>query len=231
MSRKLKNTKIGDTVSRFRDDYEYRATVSAAASIFVSLFFAAYNFVLWLKKGYEWNIGIAVYYALLCAVRAVVVIAEIRASKSSDEGLKNEKTAVFAGVFTCLISVALVLSIALMTVNRREVDYGTVTAITVATYTTYKIVVAVRAFIRTKNAFSVATSTLKNIGFIDALTSVLSLQYTLIVTFGVMDDEMFTLCAFSSCAIWVGIVGLSVRLLVVSIKRLRKLKAARADGV
>ena len=99
MSRKLKNTKIGDTVSRFRDDYEYRATVSAAASIFVSLFFAAYNFVLWLKKGYEWNIGIAVYYALLCAVRAVVVIAEIRASKSSDEGLKNEKNRGVCGRF------------------------------------------------------------------------------------------------------------------------------------
>ena len=106
---------------------------------------------------------------------------------------------------------------------------GTITAITVATYTTYKIVIAVRAFLRTRHGFSIEASTLKSIGFIDALTSVLSLQYTLIVTFGSMDAGMFTLCAFSSFTLWVGVVGLSVRLLVVSIKAFKDARAAKAS--
>lgn len=232
MKKDRKNGIITETVSRIRDDYEYRTTVSAAVSIFVSLFFAAYNFALWLGNGYESNIGIAVYYALLCAVRAIVVISEARETARGDtpkNGLIAEKTAVAAGIFTCLISVALVLPIALMTVSRREVRYGTITAITVATYTTYKIVMAVRAFLWTRHGFSIEASTLKSIGFIDALTSVLSLQYTLIVTFGSMDDGMFTLCAFSSFTLWVGVVGLSVRLLVVSIKALLDARAAKAS--
>ena len=219
MDRKQKNTKIHDTLSRFRDDYEYRTMVSAIASIFVSLFFAAYNFAVFVKTRYEWNIGIAIYYALLCIVRAVVEIAGIRGKKRDDDHA-GEKTAVAAGVFTCAISAALVLPIAMMTMNRREVHYDTITAITVAAYTTYKIVIAVRSFLKTRHAYSATISTLKNIGFIDALTSVLSLQYTLIVTFGDM-SEMFTMCAFTSFAIWVGIVGLSIRLLVISVKTLR----------
>ena len=48
MKKDRKNGIITETVSRIRDDYEYRTTVSAAVSIFVSLFFAAYNFALWL---------------------------------------------------------------------------------------------------------------------------------------------------------------------------------------
>lgn len=225
MDHNSKNTKIHDTVSRFRDDYEYRTMVSAIASIFVSLFFAAYNFAVFLKTGYEWNIGIAVYYALLCVVRAAVEIAGVRGKKRDDDHA-GEKTAVAAGIFTCMISVALVLPIAMMTMNRREVHYDTITAITVATYTTYKIVVAVRAFLKTRHAYSATISTLKNISLVDALTSVLSLQYTLIVTFGDM-SEMFTMCAFTSFAIWVGIVGLSIRLVIVSVKTLREAASDR----
>lgn len=69
---------------------------------------------------------------------------------------------------------------------------------------------------------------LKTVGFIDALVSVLSLQYTLIMTFGGgMDKKMFILCAVSSFAIWALLIAVSLMSLLRAIK-LRK--TAKING-
>lgn len=52
---------------------------------------------------------------------------------------------------------------------------------------------------------------LRNVNLVDALVSVLSLQYALVMTFGGgIEGDMLFLCAFSSLAVWGFLIILSV---------------------
>lgn len=63
-------------------------------------------------------------------------------------------------------------------------SYGTITMITIATYTFFKIVAAVVKLIKARKYDSLLIITLRNISISDALVSMLSMQMSMFATFG-----------------------------------------------
>ena len=108
-----------------------------------------------------------------------------------------------------------------MALRKKEINYSVIPAIATAAYTVFKTVIAIRNFIKAGKYSNLSVKILKNISFIDAFVSVLSLQYILIVTF---DDgtngNMPVLGAVTSVAIWSFLVIISV-LSVVRAVRIR----------
>jgi len=118
-----------------------------------------------------------------------------------------------------VIDFALIAPISLMVLQKKPIAFSSIPAIATAAYTTCKIVIAVRNIVKIRKKRHLSLKILRTVSFVDALVSVLTLQYTLIITFGGgMDKDMFVLCAFSSFGIWVVLIGLSLKSLVRSIK-------------
>lgn len=71
-------------------------------------------------------------------------------------------------------------------------------AITIAAYTTYKIIMSAINFSKAKKNGNLSVKMLRNVNLVDALVSVLSLQYALVMTFGggIEGDMLF--CAHSA---------------------------------
>ena len=60
-------------LKRIKNDYVFRAFIFSALSFLITMLFTAYNVFLYIAYKAVWNIGIAVYYALLLSIRAYVI--------------------------------------------------------------------------------------------------------------------------------------------------------------
>ena len=205
------------------NDETKRTFLSSTISLVVTLAFAGYHVFLSVAYGAVWNIGIAVYYALLGGIRAFILFAEVILHRlgTTDERKERVRGRLFfvQSVVLFIIDVALVTPIVLMMLQEMDVNYTEIPAIASAVYTFYKIVLATINYVKNRERQHLSVQILKNLNFVDALVSVLSLQYILIVTFGNgIEGDMKIMCAFSSFAIWALIVAVSLLALLKAIK-------------
>ncbi len=112
-----------------------------------------------------------------------------------------------------------------MVLEQKAVNYSLIPAIAMAAYTTYKVILSAKSFVKTRRGQQLSVTMLRSVSFVDALVSVLSLQYTLIMTVdGAIVGDMFVLCAVSSFAFWIALVAISVFTLIGAVKKFRSHK-------
>ncbi len=216
-------------LKRIKNDYVFRTFIFTALSFFVTLVFTIYNTFLGVAYKSVWNIGIALYYALLLCIRAYIIFSERKFYKNNltDEQKDRKRKIIFfvQSILLLIIDFALIAPISLMVLQKRAIKFSQIPAIAMAGYTSFKIFVSTRNIFKTKFEMNLSIKMLRNINFIDALVSILSLQYTLIMTFGGgLDEDMFTLCAISSFCIYVLLFILSLKTFLSSIRIITKNK-------
>ena len=122
-------------------------------------------------------------------------------------------------ILLLIIDLALIAPITLMVLQKKEIHYSKIHAITIATYTCYKIIQSTRNYVKTRKLNNLSIRTIRCVNFIDSLVSILSLQYTLIMTFSdESTTDMLRLGATSSFVIWIFIVLISILNLINAIK-------------
>src|SRR5699024_1739342 len=110
------------------------------------------------------------------------------------------------------------LPITMMVTLDKPVSMGTIPAITMATYTTWKITMASIHLSRQRRRPSgnILVAELRTVNFIDALVAVLTLQNALIMvmrTTTADENAMLPVSAVSSAVIYVVIVFITLRIL------------------
>lgn len=209
---------------RMKNDYAFRTFISAAVSFIATIIFTLFNLYLGIAYRAEWNLCIAAYYALLVAIRAFVIIHERKISRgnyeSSVRDRRRKDAFLIQSILLFITDFALITPVSLMVLQRKAVSYSAIPAIAVAAYTTYKIIVSARNYFKAEKQQNLSVRMLKDISLIDAAVSVLSLQYTLIMTFGDgIQGNMLTLCAVTSLIIWLLLLAFSTSVLVFAIRR------------
>lgn len=190
------------------------------ASFGMTILFAIYNGFLGIYQFSIWHGSIGIYYLLLAGIRGIILLTEKNIkTKSKKEKTKRRKQAfALSAAMLLLLNVALICPIVLMVKFEKPVNLSLIPAIAMAAYTTYKVTIAsvnIYKQKRRKNSnFLIAE--LRDINFIDALVSVLTLQNTLIMVNSTEQsiDNMFVLAAISSAVIYIIIVVISICLIV-----------------
>lgn len=206
-----------------KNDYAFRTFFFSALSFLVGVAYAAFNFYLGLKYKTAWNLGIAAYYLSLLCIRAYILCSEIKFFKAGlDEQQKENARRHLYRVQSVLLfatDLALIAPITLMALQQKYVNFSTETAITIAAYTTYKIIMSAINFSKSQKSRHLSVKMLRNINLVDALVSLLSLQYALIMTFGGgISGDMLVVCACSSFAVWAFLIFMSVSTAVKAVK-------------
>ncbi|MGN0394525.1 MAG: hypothetical protein ACI4EF_04120 [Coprococcus sp.] len=119
----------------------------------------------------------------------------------NDFGFRTVANSMLSSVITVLfvLSISLVGPITLMVLNRKSVNMTLIPAIAMATYIAYKVVMAPVNMKKSRNFKDSLVKLLRNINFIDALISILTLQNTLLVVKASADrQDMMLLAAISS---------------------------------
>lgn len=181
-------------------------------SILVTLSFVIYNAYFGIKYVDAFSIGISIYYLLLIWVRSATLIFEKVISEKDDMiksrlRIKNYK---ISSIFVFIIDICLIAPIILMVIEPKDVFFGIIPAIAMAAYSTYKIVIAIINYIKSKKSKNPTIILLREINIIDAIVSILTLQHTLIMVNGGMNDDMRTLSFVTSILLIVLIIGFSI---------------------
>lgn len=221
-------TSPGPSLRRWRNDYAFSTTVSAAASLGITTLFALYNGFLGISLGSLWNGAICAYYLLLVAIRGSLLLTEWKAQGAGDEEKtrSRQRALLVSAIMLLVLNLALICPIAMMAKLEKVVDVGLIPAIAMATYTTCKITMAA-IHLRKRNkveGIDPVVRELRTINFIDALVSILVLQNTLIMVNSAKADiqSMLVLSAVSSAVIYIVIVFISIRLLRNAIRQRAK---------
>lgn len=181
----VRSTKTGE---QLLTDSRSRIVVLASWGFIFNLAYALYNGVLGAVTQSLWFISMCAYYILLSIMRFSAVLYERR--KGSEKSIDTEIFVMrFSGVL--LMGLAVVLSGLVYLSLTKEIasQYRQIVMITIATYTFIKITLAVINFVKVKKKKSPLLSTIRNIACADAAASVLSLQRSMLVSFGNMDSR------------------------------------------
>lgn len=189
---------------------EYRFKIMFNISMIITLFFAFYNFIMGLIYSYIWNISVSIYYLLLTIIRIYIEIIYLKK-------IDNKVHHIIQSIVLLLINISLLLPISLLVLNQKQVNNNSIMSITVATYTTYKIINSVLNYKKAQNENN-TIKIIRTISLLDALFAILNLQNTLVVTFGQI-EEMIILISISSFLIALLMIIISFKNLINNIKK------------
>lgn len=213
--------KIKEIIKTIRNNILYKTLLTSFFSLIITFAFAVYNGYLGFKFDDAFAKGIAIYYVLLIWVKLATLIVEKKVGKKDDESKEKIRTKNYkiSSIFLFIIDFCLIAPIMLMVFKPNEVKFGLVPAIIMAAYSVYKIVVAIINYKRSKKSQNPTVILLRDINFIEAIVSILTLQHTLIMVNGGMNESMRTLSLITSIAF----IGLIIVFSILSFWRNRKL--------
>lgn len=220
----------------FKEDYGFRTLIMAIGGAFVNVVFAGFNAVTAIYYLSVWYGVFAGYYLILALLRIFVLVSFRHIKKKYAEGEKFErakwKIYLVNGATFVPLDIALATAITTMMFMQKPTATGEIMAISTATYTTYKIVMAIRNLVKAMHVKEPVVQTIRNIGFVDALASLFSLEITLITTFS--DAETFSgmrpLTAISGFAVCAFTIGLGAYMTIKASKKLKIDNNAKDSG-
>lgn len=207
--------KIKSAVNRWQSECEFKTVINSSLSFFITFIFALYNAFLGIVYGIILNLSISVYYIFLVVIRGIIIRQEhLFLTKSVDN---KQRIHTIASVMLIIMNLALIMPITLMVINKKNVSTSMIPAISIAAYTTFKVTMASINLKKSKRTNDLLIKDLRNINFIDAIVSILTLQNTLISVKGENGrPEMFRLSAVSSS------IGLAVIIILTVMNLVRK---------
>lgn len=152
----------------------------AFLSLAVNIAFVGYNIIIGCVTRSRWLLTIGTYYAVLSALRYTV----LRSKKENTAFIKR-----FTGVLLMVMSLPLVGTVVLATLQGRGTVYHEIVMITLAVYAFTKITVVLVNLAKSRQSASLKVKTLRNISFADAFVSIFSLQRSMLVSFGEMTER------------------------------------------
>ncbi|MCR5773506.1 MAG: hypothetical protein K6G42_00345 [Lachnospiraceae bacterium] len=206
-------------IAKIKDDYDYGTYIATFRSLFITILFTIYNGILGSIHSSVWYVSICLYYSLLILLRFSITFIEHLAKKNQDlsEAFRRNSFIILS-VFLIILNICLIGPFALMVKQESPVNMTLIPAIAMAAYTFYKLTMSGIHFKKSRQSQDVLIRLARLINLIDALFSIVVLQTTLIMVAS-GSSNMFPVAALSSAMIWVFIMILSIRNMVVELRR------------
>ena len=159
-----------------------------------------------------WFIAMCAFYGILATMRFSAVLCERNQHRSP-----SDDTEIFvmklSGILLVTLGVVLAAVNYISLSQNTAVKYGEITMITIAAYTFTKITMAIVRAVKQRRDPSPLLRTIRNIGYAEVSASILTLQRSMLVSFGGMDDRqarlMNSLTGAAVC-LFVLMLGLSM---------------------
>lgn len=210
-----------DTLSKLSGNKRQQIMIVTTGSLIINLLYAVYNGLLGILGQSVWFITMGMYYAVLSIMRVLAVKGEYRPDKTLQ--MPRELSVMKkVGILLLLLTFILTGSICLSLKYDLPKDYGTIIMITIATYTSVKVVMAAINFVKAKKHYTPLIITIRNISISDALVSLLSMQMSMYATFGKGEtDNSHTMHVITGAGVCLCIVLIGISMIRYSRKMAR----------
>ena len=217
--RKPSHTEIG---RRLRREPRFRAVCAASAGLAVNLLYALYHGALGVVNRSLWFVAMFAYYVILSAMRLSAVLCEWRCSSPAFREIESF-VAKLCGVLLILLSFLLSGVVCISLFQNVAVKRHEIVMITIATYTFYKITAAVIRAVKQRRNPDPLLAVLRTIGYAEAAGVLLTLQRSMLISFGPMDEgDIVLMNALTGIAVCLFILLLGIFTILKSSRRRRK---------
>lgn len=163
----------------------YRIILSATLAFAFNLLYAIYHCVLGILNLSFWFIAMCAFYGILAIMRFSAILCERNHQK-----LPDNVTELFvmklSGVLLVILSIVLATVSYISLSQNIAAKHGEIIMITIATYTFYKITMAIVKAVKQHKNTSPLLKTIRNIGYAEVAASILTLQRSMLASFGSM---------------------------------------------
>lgn len=172
----------------------------------ITLGFAVFNGVYGLLYQSIWYGVFAFYYLVLGGQKTWLLLDNYRVGRRFDHNpsrLARAQQRIYRrhGIILVPLTLALIVLITIILSLTKPDVTGEIIAITIATYTTYKITMAIINLCRAKKLSHPVLQALRNLNLVEALTTIIMLESTLITSFGTLDTSMRIIIIISGAVV------------------------------
>ena len=213
-------------ISRWQSDERFRINVSLFSTFALNIIFAVFQLVLGIDHGSFWYYSLAAYYACLACLR--ISLFKYTGKRLAGEDMRTEliKYRICGWVFL-FMNLAITLIIFFMIYFGRTFIHHEITTIAIAAYTFIAVPIAIVNAVKYKKYNSPVYSAARAISLAAAAVSILTLESTMLTTFGGEDltaKSRRLMLALTGAAVSAFIIGMAIYIIYTSTKKLRQLK-------
>lgn len=170
-------------LTRLKKDKKFRLSVTTSASLILNIVYALGNFVLGIQNRSYWFVTLGAYFMVLSIMRSVCMSAVYSSNK------KVKYIGRLVGLLLIALCITLIGSVVLS--DRFDViqPVHEIVMITIAAFTTAKTTLAVINTVKASKTHNPVIIALRNISCADAAASILSMQRSMLMSFGEIQAE------------------------------------------
>ena len=210
-----------------KQDYKYRTIVFAVVGATATVIYAVVSGVFAFLSESAWYVALCGYLCVLGLERilTLAIYCGLWHKFQNDEkklDAEKEKIYIANGGFFILVAVTLGAVITLLYRGQKPLVSNDIFAIASAAYAFFKIGAAIVNLKKTKIFNDPVLLTIRNLSFVDAMTSLLLLENTLPSAFGAIDKNIQILIAVTGMAVCIATVAIGIHMIVNGSKNLRR---------
>ncbi len=213
-------------VRRWYGDEPWRLKVSLYSSLLFNISYACFNLFLGYYHSTFWFYSLAVYYLSLALMRFFLL--RYTRKNTPGEKMRSELTRYRAcGWILLFMNLAVSLMIFFMVYWNRTFIHHEITTIAIAAYTFTTLITAIIGLIKQRKVNSPILSAAKSISLASACVSMLTLESTMLTTFGketLSLGERRLFLGLSGAAVSAFIITVAVFMVVTSSKKIKIFK-------
>lgn len=181
---KIESSKIGRNLLK---EPRSRIVLTAAAGFLINVLYALYNGGLGIINRSIWFITMCAYYTILSTMRFSAVLCERKNNATASNDMEYFVMKLSGGLLAVL-SFILTGAIYISLAENIAAKYDTIVMISIATYTFYKITMASIHAVKGRENHAPLLAAIRRIGYADVAVSVLTLQRSMLASFGELTD-------------------------------------------
>ncbi len=218
-------------VVRLRTDRHLRIKISLLASFVFNVIYAIFQFFIGLYHGSFWFYSMFAYYLSLAVMRYFLMrhtLANQVNEKPKSELLKY----CFCGWMMLFLNLALSLMVFFMVYWNRTFNHHQITTIALAAYTFTSLTMAIINFIKYRKFKSPVYSAAKSISLTSACVSIITLEATMLTSFG-NDMDIFVrklLLGVTGGVVSIFVLTIAINIIVNGMRKIKNYKEDSSDG-
>ena len=212
----ITRTKAG---KKFVGSQRYRIILSAAVSFAFNLLYAIYHLVLGVLNLSFWFIAMCAFYGILATMRFSAILCERNRQKLPSDDTERVVMKL-SGILLVILSIVLATVNYISLSQNIAVKHGEIIMITIAAYTFYKITMAIVKAVKQHKNTSPLLKTIRNIGYAEVAASILTLQRSMLASFGSMSaGNIHFMNAVTGAAVCLFVLILGLSMIAKSMKK------------
>ncbi len=220
--KQLQNIIIGKPAAqKYLHDEDFRASASLAGSFALNLLYAAWEIICGVYCRSYWFITLGFYYILLMSARLLLLRELQKEHKTLSDKLAEWKKYRSCGILLLLLNFVLSGIVVLAVKDEQGSHYPGYMIYAMATYTFYKVALAIKSLVKYRRRSSPVLVASKAISFVSAMISLLSLEIAMILRFGADRAFFQAMTIFTGTGVCVIITGIAVYMILTAQKILR----------